>query len=133
MAPQHINITTTTTTVSEESTADETFVTIPISNSTEVHDHDSKDTKTFHKKRHHHDNKDSMNKTSKTCAFSSRWTKTMECIKAPLLRLEVNISHHAASYPKTYILSIIVLSIALFVIGITTNFTVRDTLNVDDG
>ena len=115
MAPQQNNITSSTTAVSSD-TVDDLFVTVPVLTvSEELPAQPEMKTMTD----------TTPQKPRKTCAFSSRWARTMECIKAPMLRLLVKTSHYAAQHPKTCVSLIIVLSIALFCIGITTNFTVR--------
>lgn len=64
------------------------------------------------------------------CNFSERWSQTMACIKAPLLRGEVFISHHAARRPKTCVMAILVASIVLFLVGISTNFETETSNDV---
>jgi len=58
---------------------------------------------------------------NKSC--SQAWTRTLQTCTKPIIKPFLKISHHAATHPKLYIAGTIVLSIALMVIGIATNFT----------
>ena len=55
-----------------------------------------------------------------TC--SEKWTKMVNKIMKPVLNILLKITHHAATNPKAYVVSIILVSIALMVIGLATNF-----------
>lgn len=62
-------------------------------------------------------------KTKETMTFSQRWTRALQAFTKPMLKPILGASDHAARYPKTYIISIVVLSIGLMVLGLATNFT----------
>jgi len=57
--------------------------------------------------------------------ISQKWTKTIKRFRAPVTRMLVGIADNSARYPKTYIISIIVISFALAVVGLFTNFNLE--------
>ena len=54
--------------------------------------------------------------------FSRKWTRTLQAFTKTILKPFLALSHHAATHPKTYIVSTIVFSIGIMVIGMATNF-----------
>eukprot|EP00549_Striatella_unipunctata_P007214 CAMPEP_0118691254 /NCGR_PEP_ID=MMETSP0800-20121206/10574_1 /TAXON_ID=210618 ORGANISM="Striatella unipunctata, Strain CCMP2910" /NCGR_SAMPLE_ID=MMETSP0800 /ASSEMBLY_ACC=CAM_ASM_000638 /LENGTH=867 /DNA_ID=CAMNT_0006589005 /DNA_START=310 /DNA_END=2913 /DNA_ORIENTATION=- len=57
-------------------------------------------------------------------SISQRWSRAIECIRSPMLKAVYAISHHAASYPKTYVIGTIIFSLGLMVLGLLTNFAI---------
>lgn len=57
--------------------------------------------------------------------FSEKWTRTINKVIKPVLKVLLKVTHHAATHPKTYVVSIIVISMALMVIGVATNFELQ--------
>ena len=56
--------------------------------------------------------------------FSERWTKTINTIRQPVIKVLLAISNHAASHPRMHITGVIVFSCLLLVAGLFTNFSV---------
>ena len=54
--------------------------------------------------------------------FSQKWTRTLKAFTKPMLKPILVTSNHAAKNPKSYIISIIILSFGLMVLGLATNF-----------
>jgi len=62
---------------------------------------------------------------------SAKWTATVNSICAPILKGIQKMTHSAAVNPKSTITAVVVFSVAIFVLGLLTNFTVdvdEDTL-----
>lgn len=55
--------------------------------------------------------------------FSQKWTRGLQKFTKPMLRPILGMSSHAAKNPKSYVISIIVMSCALMALGLFTNFT----------
>ena len=58
----------------------------------------------------------------RTLTFSQKWTRALQSFTKPMLKPILAMSNHAARNPKSYIVSIIILSFALMAIGLVTNF-----------
>lgn len=56
-------------------------------------------------------------------SFSQQWTRTLQSFTKPILKPFLALSHTAAMNPKITIVSVIVLSFGLMVLGMATNFT----------
>lgn len=54
--------------------------------------------------------------------LSQKWTRTLQAFTKQLLKPFLALSYHAATHPKTYIVSTIIFSIGIMVIGLNTNF-----------
>lgn len=60
----------------------------------------------------------------KFLSFAELWARcVLNRIKAPIVRILVKVTRHAVAFPKSYIVSIITLSICLLILGLGTNFT----------
>ena len=65
------------------------------------------------------------NESNTEVTYSQKWTNMINSFMKPILGVLLKLTHHAARYPKTYIVSIIAFSIAIMVIGLATNFTLE--------
>ena len=54
--------------------------------------------------------------------FSKKWTRALQAFTKPMLKPILAMSNHAAKNPKSYMISIIILSFALMALGLATNF-----------
>lgn len=57
--------------------------------------------------------------------FSQKWTLALQSCTKPILKPILALSNHAATHPKSYIVSIIILSLGIMLLGIATNFTME--------
>ena len=69
------------------------------------------------------------NAEAKPKTFSQKWTDTVNRIRAPVLKGLHKLTDVSAKHPKSVIVSVVVLSLALFLIGLATGFS----LEVDEG
>lgn len=65
---------------------------------------------------------ESSNDANPKLTYSEQWTKMVDKIMKPVLNVLLKVTHHAAANPKTYVVSIILVSVALMGIGLATNF-----------
>jgi len=65
------------------------------------------------------------NSSSSTKGCCQKWTDAINCLRAPVLTALHFITHRAASHPKRTILAVPVVSIALLLIGLATNFNME--------
>ena len=65
---------------------------------------------------------ESNNDANPKLTCSDKWTKMINKFMKPVLKVLLKVTHHAATNPKTYVVSIILVSLALMVIGLATNF-----------
>ena len=63
-----------------------------------------------------------MSEQNEKKTFSQKWTRALQAFTKPMLKPILAMSNHAAKNPKAYVISIIILSFALMVLGLATNF-----------
>lgn len=66
---------------------------------------------------------DTVDAPPPAATFSQKWTRTLQAFSKPLLTPILALSDHAAKYPKSWIVSIIVFSLGIMFLGIATNFS----------
>lgn len=62
--------------------------------------------------------------------ISQKWTNAINRVKAPITRFLVGIAGHSARYPKTYVVSTILISLGLATAGLFTNFNLETNEDV---
>jgi hypothetical protein len=74
----------------------------------------------------HHEHIDDDVPSTTTSQFSQQWTKTIKRIHVPIMWFAKLLTHTASRHPKRMIGFVLALSIGLLLIGLATNFNVRD-------